>query len=392
MLKENNRSNGGIPDSLILGVIFASFSMRSPMGTVGPVMSSVMESLSLSAWEGGMLTTLPLWLFALSAVLCVPVSEKIGLPKLIELSFLVIILGVVIRSMGNRCSLFLGTALIGLGTGFLNVGVPSFFKEFYPDFCGFLIGLYSSSLMCASALTAAVIEPIETIVASWRMAFLSVIIFPLGASLFFLPFLKAEKNGEKKEAKIENSGSLIRGRNILIAVFTGLQSLIFFTILTWYPTIIEKRGNFGFSTGILITITQVASLFPAYLIPVITNRKNITVLSFLMPLLFIPGIITAYLSSNPLLVVLSTFLFGLSEGATFSLGIMMCSIYGENGHDTARIMSLSQAIGYAEASFAPSLFGRLYDITSNWDMTIALLVVISSIMSLVSLFIRSSSR
>ncbi len=50
-------------------VVLAAFSMRAPMGCVGPLMSVLWSELALSAAMGGMLTTLLLLLFAFGAAL-----------------------------------------------------------------------------------------------------------------------------------------------------------------------------------------------------------------------------------------------------------------------------------------------------------------------------------
>ena len=96
----------------------------------------------------------------------------------------------------------------------------------------------------------------------------------------------------------------------------------------------------------------------------------------------------SYLSGNMIAVIAGTFIFGLSVGGTFSMGITLCSVYGRNGHDTARMMSFGQCIGYILASFGPTGFGYLYDRTLSWTGTIILLIILSLIMSITALQIR----
>lgn len=372
---------------LIILIVLTAFSMRCPIGCVGPLMSNIRSSLSLSATEGGLLTTLPLWLFALSAPFSVTISGRIGMKRLMSFSFLLILLGTVMRAYGTAFPLFMGTVFIGLGTGFLNVVVPAFFKEFYPLCSGKLMGMYSSSLTFASATTAAFIEPLSRLLGSWSEAFLAVFVFPLGA-LFFSFSLKVKESRKEEEKEKMELGTIWTRRNIMIAVYSGMQSLIFYTILTWFPTIIRQKGIMENNSGFLITIMQIASFFPAYLIPVISNRGNIIKLSAAIPLVFIPGMLLSYLSSNTVLVMAGTFIFGLSVGGTFSMGITLCSVYGRNGHDTARMMSFGQCIGYILASFGPTGFGRLYDRTLSWTWTVILLVVFALIMSMIALLIK----
>jgi MFS transporter, CP family, cyanate transporter len=376
--------------SLIAMIVLAAFSMRSPMGCVGPLMNELRTDLSLSAAEGGMLTTLPLLIFAVTAPVSVTVSDRIGMKRGIAISLSVILLGTLLRSIGNAFFLFSGTVLIGIGTGFLNVAVPAFFKEYYPLSSGKLMGLYSSSLTLASASTALFIEPLYSAFGSWKAAFVTVFVFPLGAFLFALPLIKKESPKEKKreEKEKERSESIWCRRNIMIALYMGLQSLIFYTLLTWYPTIISSTRDISINKGSLITIMQVASFFPAYFIPVISTRKNITALSSVIPLLFIPGIAAAYFIFSSVSLVAGTIVFGLSIGATFSMGITLCSVYGKSGHDTAKMMSFGQCIGYILASIGPTGFGTLYDITSSWNLTVIALMVLSVFMTLTALLVR----
>ena len=372
---------------MIILIVLTAFSMRCPIGCVGPLMSELRSDLFLTATEGGMLTTLPLMLFAFSAPFSVAISGRIGMKRLISISFLLILLGTVTRALGSVFPLFMGTVLIGLGTGFLNVVIPAFFKEYYPLKSGKLMGMYSSSLTFASATTAAFIEPLSRLLGSWSAAFLAVFVFPLGALLFSFTLNEKKSGVEEKDENIL-LGSIWTGRNIMIALYSGVQSLIFYTILTWYPTIIRSKGIMENNSGLLITIMQIASFFPAYLIPVVSNRKNIIKLSVIIPLVFIPGMLLSYLSGNMIAVIAGTFIFGLSVGGTFSIGITLCSVYGRNGHDTARMMSFGQCIGYILASFGPTGFGYLYDRTLSWTGTIILLIILSLLMSITALQIR----
>ncbi len=375
--------------AFIAVIVFASFLMRSPIGTVGPLMSRLMAELEMSALEGGMLTTLPLLLFALSAPLSGPLSRRMGIGKTIAFSFFLVFIGTVVRATGTIVTLFLGTALLGLGTGALNVLVPSSIKEYYPGKSGMLTGLYSSLLTLASATTAAFILPLTAALLSWRRAFLLVSFFPLPAILIFLFFVldkdEKGKNGETGERK-----SVFSTRNLLIAFYTGSQSLLFFTILTWYPTIISSNGLFQSNSGILLTIMQASSFLPSLLIPIVTERRNITALSALIPAVFIPGILLSYFGGSSIAVTAGTIVFGLSSGASFSMALMLSSFYGRNGEGTARIMAFGQTVGYLLASFGPMGFGRMYDITLSWTGTIGALMIISLAMSVIALLIKRS--
>ncbi len=162
-------------------VVLAAFSMRAPMGCVGPLMSVLWSELALSAAMGGMLTTLLLLLFAFGAALSEVLSRKFGLERMIAFSFSLVLIGTVIRALETILTLFSGTIILGLGTGILNVLIPSSINEYYPYKRGLVMGIYSASLTVASALTAAFIVPLSSSLGGWKNAFLFPAIFPLSS-------------------------------------------------------------------------------------------------------------------------------------------------------------------------------------------------------------------
>lgn len=380
---ENGKERGekSISLLLLLVILLSAFSMRGPMGCVGPLMSEIRPGMNLNATLAGLLTTLPLLLFAITAPFAVVLSGKLGIRRMIPSALLAVLLGILLRSAGSVWTLFLGTALIGGGTGCLNVLVPAFFKEYYPQKSGKLTGVYSSSLTIASATTAAVIQPISHTLSSWNGALLSFFVFPLLALLLSSLYMHSLTENGKKKAEEEEKSPLFTKRNISIALYMGLQSLIFFTMLTWFPSMATSLYDFSFNSGILITVMQLSSLIPAYIVPNVTTRKNARILSSSLAFLFAPGIILCLIGKSTAVLIAGTVITGLSLGSTFSMAITLCSLYGKNGKDTARIVSFGQCIGYILASFGPTGFGAVYDAQSTWTTSLIILAILAAVMA-----------
>ncbi len=377
--------NGGISFFLLVIILLLAFSMRSPMGCVGPLMNEIREGLSLNATLAGLLTTLPLLLFAVNAPLSVALSSFFGIRRIIPFSLFVILIGILLRSAGNVWPLFIGTALIGGGTGCLNVLIPAFFKEYYPERSGKLTGIYSSSLTMASATTAAVIQPISSFFGSWNGALISFFVFPLLACALSALYMHRTGESPEKKTEREEKSSLFTPGIIAIAIYMGLQSLIFFTMLTWFPSMASSLYDFSFNSGILITVMQLSSLIPAYIVPNITTKKNARLLSSSLAFLFAPGIIICLIGKSIPVLILGTVITGLSLGSTFSMAIILCALYGKNGKDTARIVSFGQCIGYILASVGPTGFGAVYDASSTWTSSLIILAVLAIVMAVIGL-------
>lgn len=363
---------------IYLTIFFIALSMRAPMGTVGPLIEKIMESEGLNASLSGFLTTLPLILFALFAPISGFFSIKYGTKKIIPLALLLVTLGIFFRSFFSLYGLFFGTALIGIGTGLLNVLIPSFFKEYYPNETGRMMGFYSTSLTFSSATIAGVIEPLEKVFNGWRGALLSVIILSIVAFLLSLEAIKGLREKEKREEKEKR-----KVKSLLISVYMGLQSLIFFSVLTWFPLIISSRYELSFNLGLLITIMQFASMIPAYFVPLYAKRENIKTLASLLAFLFIPGLLLSFFGGNTSLLIIGTIICGLSLGSTFSLSMALTTIRGNNSQETAQLLSFGQCFGYIMASFGPTGLGYTFDAFNSWTPAVIILVFLALLMSLV---------
>lgn len=363
---------------IYLTVFFIAMSMRAPMGTVGPLIEKIMESEGLNASLSGFLTTLPLILFAIFAPVSGYFSIKYGTKKIIPLALLFVTFGIFFRSFFSIFGLFFGTALIGIGTGLLNVLMPSFFKEYYPNETGKMMGFYSTSLTFSSATIAGVIEPLEKAFNGWRGALLSVIVLSIVALLLSLEAIKGLKGGDEKEEKGRR-----KVKSFLISLYMGLQSLIFFSVLTWFPMIISSRYELSFNLGLLITIMQFASMIPAYFVPLYAKRENIKTTASILAFLFIPGLLLSFYGGNTLLLIMGTIICGLSLGSTFSLSMSLTTIRGNNSQETAQLLSFGQCFGYIMASFGPTGLGYTFDIFNSWTPSVIILVLLALLMSFI---------
>lgn len=377
-MKKSREKNSII---VLIAILFIAIAMRAPMGGIGPLIGKIQSDLALSSSRAGFITTLPLLSFALASPIAGIVIVKIGCRRVIPLSLLAIIIGIVLRSNFSSFGMFLGTAIIGVGTGFLNIGIPTFIKQFFPSRIGFAMGVYSISLTFASALTAAIIQPLEASFSSWQYALLSLSI-PALLALFlsFISISSIKEEGMAKNSSTQKS-SIFTFRNISIAIYMGLQSLLFFSLLTWYPTMMKEQYSMDGNVGMLITIMQIASLLPAYLTPVLSQRFSPGKLASCFAFLFAPGILLSGFGHSGFALMLGTILQGLAVGATFSMAVTLCAMNGKDASETARITSFGQCFGYILASLGPSGFGKIYDALGSWNYIYILMAILALLMA-----------
>src|SRR5699024_8803197 len=82
---------------LTLGVVFVAFNLRPALTSVGPLTSSIRGDLGLSNVAIGLLTTLPLLVFGLLALLAPKMGYRYGNERVIFAGLLVLLLGILIR-------------------------------------------------------------------------------------------------------------------------------------------------------------------------------------------------------------------------------------------------------------------------------------------------------
>jgi len=371
----------------IVTIIFISFSMRVPGGTVGPLISEIRQTLGISASLAGFITTLQLLLFAFCAPIAGRLISKISFSILIPVYLVLISVGIVLRSNFGVIGLFAGTSLIGMGTGALNATMPAFIRSYFPKKMGSMMGLYSTSMTFSSALIALLIQMLAIKMGGWRPAMMSVIVVCLPAvilSYFYFLYCSSHSSCVVDiVSSKESSFRLFSFKNICIALYMGFQSLIFYSMLTWYPTIGKSQCDLPFKSGLLITIMQIMSLVPAFIVPVLSQKANLRVMSSFLAFLFVPGILIAGFGGSYFLLILGTVICGLSLGGTFSMSITFCAVNGQTAADTAALTSFGQFIGYILASLGPVGIGFSFDVFGSWNFSILLMAFFSIIMGFV---------
>ena len=83
---------------------------------MGPLLPEITEALGLTGSASGLLTTLPLIAFAVVSPLTGGLGRRWGEGRTILMGLALILLGTVLRSMAGTVGLFLGTAVVGVGT------------------------------------------------------------------------------------------------------------------------------------------------------------------------------------------------------------------------------------------------------------------------------------
>jgi len=365
---------------ILLGIIFISFNLRAPITSVGPIVDLVKDQFALTNSMAGFITTLPLMAFALFSPFVSNISSRFGAGLTMLGGLFLILAGELIRSYTNAAGLFLGTALIGLGIAIGNVLIPSIIKLRFSKSVGVVTSVYTTSMCIFAALGAGVSVPLA--IGSgfgWSHALAVWTVLTLVTVFIWLPQIEKSEVSGKGRRNQKESGEASVWKSPLawwVTLFMGTQSLLFYCLVAWLPSIVVSRGMSVEFSGMMALLFQLIGLPATLMMPIIADRfrdqRGITTLSSLIYLL---GMSLLLVSRSPLLIVMAIVLIGIGMGGSISLAITFISLRSSNAGVAAELSGMAQSAGYLLAAVGPFLLGFIFDMTSSWTVSIQILIL-----------------
>lgn len=380
-LDQSAYNNKNLKWLLIIGVILVGANLRVPLTSTGALVSFIKDDFGISNALAGAITTLPLIAFALLSPFAPKLAGKFGMERTIGISLVLLFAGILIRSAGGIELLFFGTLLIGLAIAIGNVLMPGIVKMNFPLQIGLMTGLYAIVMNVFGALGSGLSIPIASSGNfGWTGSLLVWGVLTLVTIVIWLPQLKKSRPAENSSVQA-TSGSLMRSSLAWkITLFMGAQSLIFYTLITWLPTILTANGYDIHLAGWGVFIFQFASIPFTFIIPVIADKmKNQVLIALAASGMIIVGIL-GLLAGLTQLTLLWIILLGMGNGSAFSLSMMFFTLRTKDGYQAAELSGMAQSFGYLLAAFGPVLVGGLQDITGSWTLPLLLVTLAAAVM------------
>lgn len=365
---------------LILGIIFISTTLRSPLTAVGPVISYIRDGLAISNVLAGFITTIPLLTFAIFSPFAAKIARRFGMELTLFYAIILLAFGIIIRSLGNTAFLFIGTTFIGIAISFGNVLMPSLIKLKFPLQVGLLTAIFTVSMNLSAGIGAGISYPIaEGSSFGWQGALGCWVILTLIAIIAWIPQITKRKQLSEAVVKVSSTEKrpsiLLSPLTWTITLSMGLQSLIFYTTAAWIPEILQSNGMAADTSGWMLSIMQFAQLPMTFLIPIIADRlKDQRILVIVYTALYLIGFIGLLMGTTSLTILWMIFL-GLAGGASFGLVMMFFSLRSRTAMEAAELSGTAQSIGYLLAAVGPVFFGFIHDKTGSWSTPLVLFIV-----------------
>lgn len=373
----------------LLSMMLVAANLRLPITIIPPLLSTIEKDLGIPKSLAGLITSIPLITFAILSPVIVKVAKRLGNELTIFVFFILLIAGSYLRIIPAVWALMLGTFLAGVGIDSGNVLVPALIKDHLPNQIPLGTSLYTMSMLLIGAIGTALSGVLITKVSlQTTLAVLSVV--AIIALVFWIPNLRynhreSDQNDEKKQYRSVWNQNL----GWLITAFFGLQSIVYYSFVTWLPSILQSHGISTIFASNLLTLLQLSGLPCSFIVPFLSVRKN--GFRSLLIMLFIGYAIAplGYLisTSNAVFLTIITIVTGFGSGLAFNMAVVFFTEKTTNPTQTAEVSGMAQSAGYLLAAIGPVLFGFIENTSGSWNLIILILVILSTLLALSGLLV-----
>jgi CP family cyanate transporter-like MFS transporter len=362
-------------------LIFVALNLRMAIAAVPPVLTQIQDDTGLGSVGSGLLTALPLLCFGAMASSAPALVRRLRMAPLLGLAMAVVALGCAVRLAPSLAALFVGTAIIGSGIAVANVLLPGLIKRDFKDVAAPMIAVYAVALSLGATIPAGLTIPIEDLTGiGWRPAVAVWGVVALLALVLWMP--RARREEPPATTSRRSSARDLRRDRIAWAVtlFMGLQSLCYYAMLSWLPTILESHGMSSGKAGWMLSYLTIPGMAASLVTPMVQRRLprseiEVALAALLLAIGYVGLIVFG--ASAPYVWVTA---LGLGGGLLIALALGYIVGRARDDH-VAHLSTMAQGVGYLIAASGPFIVGALHGLTSSW--TVPLLVLLAVLVPMV---------
>ncbi len=337
--------------------------LRLPILAVPPVIPALRSQLHLSGTEIGILTSLPITLFAAAALLGSRLVGRLGAVAAAIAGLLLTAAGSALRgAAGEVITLFAATIVMGAGVAVTQPAMPALVGRWLPRRIGLGTGIYTNGLLVGEILPVALFPLLFPLFGnSWRATFVFWAVPIVGIALLMMVVAPRDGSPRAATAVAQRWWPDWPARDIwTIGLVFGSSSALYYASNGFLPSHLIEAGRPDLVSPALTALN--AGQLPASLILIAFSRwleRRVWpfVLAGVLGLAGIAGVV-AHAGS---LTVMSAGVLGFAAGAVFALGLTLPPLLSTSS-EVARVSAAMFTIGYA-AAVAVSLAGGV-----AWDL------------------------
>jgi CP family cyanate transporter-like MFS transporter len=342
-------------------------SLRLTVLSVPPVISLIQQDLNLSGTEIGLLSGMPVVVFAIFAAPGSFVVARMGVRGALVCGLLIAAGGTLLRiGVANAWQLYLTTVLMSVGIAIMQPSMAAAVREWAPERSVFGTAVYTNGLIMGEIIPVATMLPfvLPYFSESWRLA-LGVWAVPLIAAAvtvaIFAPRSAANTAGKVSVGWLPKWNSRLNWR---IGITLGSITSAYFCLNGFLPARLNAIGHQELISAALTGLN--AGQVPASFLLLLTADK--------LQGKRWPYLVLGALSSACVVGILTTAsawtvfwasLAGFSLGAALALGLALAPLLCDNPNDVALTSAAAFAIAYGFAMLVSFISGVAWDLAGN---------------------------
>jgi MFS transporter, CP family, cyanate transporter len=370
---------------LVTAIVVLALNLRGPVVAVSAVLQPIQAELGINAGTAGLLTSLPVLCFGLATPLASALLARTGLARGVSISLIVLLAGIVVRSLDGLPSALAGTVLIGLGITVANVAVPVVIGRDLPQWSGAVLGIYTAALNVGSMITLSFTVPIADVV-GWRIALLAwggLVVVGLAVWWYATRAPVRVPAADQAAASADSAGGRARDDRVwwrrpvvwgLTAGFSG-QAFAYYGATAWLPLLL--RDELQMAPGAAAassSIFQVAAIVGAFGVPVLLRvcpGPRTVVLIVTAGWITLPLGLLFALPLWPLWCGIA----GAAQGGGLVVVFALVVSRARDLVDSRRMSALVQGGGYVVAASGPAVVGAVHEAVGNWSAPLLVILI-----------------
>jgi MFS transporter, CP family, cyanate transporter len=342
-------------------------SLRLTVLAVPPVIAMIQRDLNLSGTEIGLLSGIPVVMFAIVAAPGSMIIAKMGVRGALLCGLLIAAGGTLLRTgSSNAWQLYVTSMLMSMGIAIMQPAMAAAVREWMPERSAFGTAVYTNGLIMGEIIPVSTMLPfvLPWVGGSWRLA-LGVWALPLIATAAAVAIVvpKSATGG----AVVHAAGWLpqLNSRlNWRIGLTLGSVTSTYFCLNGFVPAYLSGNGR---QDLISITLTALnAGQVPAsFLLLLVADKLQGKRWPYLTLGLLFACCVIGIMSSASEWTVFWAGLVGFSCGAALALGLALAPLLCDDPNDVARASAAALAISYGVTMLVSLVSGAAWDLTGT---------------------------
>jgi MFS transporter, CP family, cyanate transporter len=361
-----------IPTALALFLV--GLALRPQLVAIGPLLPQIQADLDVSHAVGGLLGTIPVLCMGVFALLGPWVARRFGAERAIAGGVAAIAAFGLARAFApDAATVLLLTFGLGVGVAVTGPLVPIVVRERRPDRAATLTGAHAGGIVLGATLAAGLAVPLAGPDLDWRWP---LAVFAVAAAVLLVVWVVLERPAAAPSQPVDVAPPRLpwmRRRAWALAAIFGTQSVLFYGVMAWLPTIYVERGWPELDAGFLLAVLNGVSLLTTFGAPIIAERfasrrehifwSSVISLAGLLGIVLVPDLAFGWVV-----------LLGVGLGAVFPLALTLPVHFAHRAREVGGLAAIMLFGGYTMASLAPFLLGLVRDATGSFDLSLWILV------------------